>query len=137
MRDTSVVETNEQVLGTLLSCGYRASMAQLHRWRRLGLIPRPTRHGAGRGSTVVNPPGTAIQAIAAFRVLWSNESGEDTLWRLWLDGFRVDERQLRMQLAERSNICRARETLFSQLATDRPMSPKTSLASWADAHVAD
>jgi hypothetical protein len=90
-------ESAEYLLATALGHGYRVSRSELHRWQQCGLIPAPRQRGLGRGrgSVVSYDPGSARQLVAVFRRLWWDRSSRIALFRLWWDGYPVDEAQLR------------------------------------------
>src|SRR5580658_7960032 len=85
-------ETNDDVLDRLWL--YPASLKQLNRARHEGSLPRPIRHGAGRGVWTENLSGTAEQAYELFGLLEANRSFEGARWILYCEGHAVDERKI-------------------------------------------
>jgi hypothetical protein len=95
MSEQAIPQPNGETAAALLADpqavvrGNPVSATQLARWHREGYIPRPVRHGLGRGRGTVSiyPPGTRaqLQALCAF---WSKErDAEKVQWRMWWAGY--------------------------------------------------
>jgi hypothetical protein len=90
-------ETVERVLGVAQEAGFEVTRAQLHRWQRQGLLPRPRQRGLGRGrgTEVLYPPGSGRQLIALCEQLQTKRSLIDACWVLWWNGYPVSEARIR------------------------------------------
>ncbi len=90
--------TRESLAHVLAAAG--ATKPQLHRWQREGLLPRPEQRGRGRGrgSTATYPAGSAKQAAAVRKALARHRSLDDARWRLWWEGWVIDEQRMRAAL---------------------------------------
>ena len=86
-------ESTLYVRDLVFNRGWIVTNTQLIRWRSWGLLSKATQRGAGRGSVVFHPRGTAQQAATIFQLLCWNRSHEAALWKLYLNGFPVDEKQ--------------------------------------------
>jgi hypothetical protein len=118
MLDYLSEESTADVLGVMLSHGFRATKDQVSRWRVSGLLPRAHQRGIGRGSIALHPPATGLQAVAVFQELWRERSFETALWSLWQRSFRVDETLLRSFLREKlDHLASQRDRLLA--AADR------------------
>ena len=109
-------ETREDLANAFAGAGVTISYDQLERWRGKGLLPKARQAGAGKGqgTIVYFPKGTAAQAIAIQRHLNEYEKLDYAGWRLWLEGFQVDDRYWRphIEMACR-NLIRVREFIQS------------------------
>lgn len=99
---TSLPETRDEVIQRASALGYDVSAAQLARWHRAGLLPRPRQRalGRGRGTETVYPPDTSVQVVAICQVKDDERRLERVAFRLWWEGFAVDLGVIRGQLAE-------------------------------------
>jgi hypothetical protein len=95
------IETNDDVLSALQEHFFRVSQKQLNRYRYERALPRPQRHGKGRGIRVENSAGTGDQAYELVRILCSDRSFRDARWLLWLWGFRIDQEEIHSFLKEK------------------------------------
>jgi hypothetical protein len=93
-------ETSDDVIDIIDGAGGHVTREQLVRWHRAGLIPRPrVRHlGRGRGSVSIYPAGTAVQVLAVLNQQRHTRRLDDIAWKLWWDGYDIDEQVLRARL---------------------------------------
>src|SRR5258707_5993855 len=84
---TDSLESRDQVIGYASSLGYIVSAAQLARWHRAGLLPRPRQRplGRGRGTETVYPPGTSVQVVALCQIKAEEHRLDRPAVRLLLD----------------------------------------------------
>ena len=94
-------EARDQVIELVSALGYDVSVAQLARWHRAGLLPRPRQRplGRGRGTKTIYPHGTSVQVVALCQVKDEERRLGRVAFRLWWDGFAVDLAVIREQLA--------------------------------------
>lgn len=96
----------------LAEAGSIVTDAQIERWRRQGLLPRPRQTGLGhsRGSVVMVPPETAAQAMEIERLYRIRRKRDWVGWQLWMQGYEVDDRYWKTALEEaRSSILDVRQ----------------------------
>jgi len=93
-RATDGVETTEEVLAAAVAAGYSVSRAQLVRWHRVGLLPRPstTGLGQGRGTMTLYAAGTSRQLVALCEIRKRYRRLDDAGWLLWWQGYEVPDR---------------------------------------------
>jgi hypothetical protein len=93
-------ESREQVIAYAAGLGYCVTAAQLVRWHRSGLLPRPSQRslGRGRGTMTVYPPGAAAQVVALCQIREGERRLDRIAFRLWWEGFAVDQAVIRGQL---------------------------------------
>jgi hypothetical protein len=93
-------ECREDVIVYVAGLGYTVTQAQLVRWHRTGLLPRPSQRplGRGRGTVTAYPPGTAAQVVALCQIRDGERRLGRIAFRLWWDGFAVDLAVIRAQL---------------------------------------
>src|SRR5258707_10332904 len=94
-------ESRDEVIQRALVVGYTVSPAQLARWHRAGLLPRPRQQalGRGRGTETFYPPGSALQVVAICQIKDEERRLERIAFRLWWEGFPVEMAVIREQLA--------------------------------------
>jgi hypothetical protein len=97
-----VAEAGSDALAYAASLGYEVSVAQLARWRRAGLLPRPRQQslGRGRGTASVYPAGTTAQLVALCQMRAEERRLDRLAFWLWWDGFAVDLAVIRDVLAD-------------------------------------
>jgi hypothetical protein len=90
------------LLSVARAAGFEISEAQLARWHRIGLLPKPRQQPLGRrkGSRTVYPPGSTDQLLALCRLHQRERSLTAVGWALWRNGFPVSERYWRSQFRE-------------------------------------
>lgn len=83
----------QEVVSALQKRGASISEGQLQRWQRSGLIPKPTKVGLGRGKGIhaTYPDGVIPQALALNELLAIKRDFHWVGWRLWVNGFDVDQ----------------------------------------------
>jgi hypothetical protein len=98
MRESEAISVEKLIEGAR-ALGYRVTPAQLKRWRKLGLLPRPSRvsRGYGRGFRSVGYPAGAMAMLEALLVARkrARRSLERTAWIMWWDGWRVEAKMIR------------------------------------------
>jgi hypothetical protein len=94
-------ETRDQMIQRVASLGYEVSEAQLARWHRAGLLPRPQQRplGRGRGTETNYPPGASVQVVAICQIKHEERRLGRIAFRLWWEGFAVDLEVIRNQLS--------------------------------------
>lgn len=93
-------ESREHVIAYASGLGYPVTAAQLARWQRGGLLPRPSQRplGRGRGTMTTYPAGTAAQVVALCQIRDDERRLDRVAFRLWWAGFTVDLAVIREQL---------------------------------------
>ncbi len=96
--------SREQVIAYAAERGILISAAQLARWHRAGLLPRPRRlHlGRGKGTQSVYPVVAAPQALGLALSSRRHRGLDAMAWYTWLQGFPLTER-IRASLLEMLN----------------------------------
>jgi hypothetical protein len=99
-------ETREQLLAAATAAGVAVSQAQIARWHRAGLLPRPLVRslGRGRGTVSLYPLGTGQRLVQVAQLRQGERRLTWVAWRLWWDdGGALPEpaRQLLAQVAQR------------------------------------
>ena len=121
----SAMQTREQVLLAAADAGFPITGDQLARWHRAGLLPHPRQRALGRGlgTVTIYPPGTVEQLLALCRIRQQHRSLTRAAFKLWWDGFPVEEDQVRGPLTH------AATKLDSDLAgtTKTPQGPAKGL----------
>jgi len=86
------LEGARDLLAAASEAGFVVSEAQLARWHRAGLLPRPRQLSLGRGKGTVTayPSGTALQLLALCRIRVNDRSLARAGFRLWWEGYAVD-----------------------------------------------
>jgi hypothetical protein len=94
-------ESRDQVIAYAGALGYVISAAQLARWHRAGLLPRPCQRplGRGRGTQTIYPFGTSVQVVALCQIKEEEHRLDRVAFRLWWEGFAVEPEVIRSQLA--------------------------------------
>jgi hypothetical protein len=94
-------EPRDQVIEYAAALGYPVSAAQLARWHRAGLLPRPRQRplGRGRGTETSYPSGTSVQVVALCQIKEEEHRLDRVAFRLWWEGFPVETAVIRSQLA--------------------------------------
>ncbi len=102
---TDSLESRDQVIGYASSLGYIVSAAQLARWHRAGLLPRPRQRplGRGRGTETVYPPGTSVQVVALCQIKAEEHRLDRVAFRLWWEGFTIEPDVIRNLLVAKMN----------------------------------
>jgi len=97
MEQAQPEENAEFLLAAARQAGFQITVAQLHRWQREGLIPRPRQRGLGRarGSESLYPAGAARQVVRLCELRRHHRSLRAAAWPLWWEGFRIPESQVR------------------------------------------
>jgi hypothetical protein len=77
--------STDELLRSARQAGVDVSEAQLARWHRAGLIPRPRvqRLGRGKGTRSLYPSGTAERLIRVAQIHQQEHRLAQTAWRLW------------------------------------------------------
>lgn len=85
-------ESRDDLIKSAASLGYAITAAQLARWHRAGLLPRPNQRslGRGRGTETVYPAGTSVQLVALCHMREGERRLDRLAFGLWWDGFTVD-----------------------------------------------
>ena len=85
-------ESRDDLIKSAASLGYAITAAQLARWHRAGLLPRPSQRslGRGRGTETVYPAGTSVQLVALCHRKEEERRLDRLAFGLWWDGFTVD-----------------------------------------------
>jgi hypothetical protein len=112
-------ESREHVIAYASGLGYPVTPAQLARWHRAGLLPRPSQRslGRGRGTMTTYPPGTAAQVVALCQIRDDERRLDRIAFRLWWAGFTVDLAVIRKQMQA---VLRSIETDLQRSADDPP-----------------
>lgn len=94
---SEVGEIREELIDLARDHGYSVSTAQLARWHREGLLPRPRQRslGKGHGTQTVYPPGTGKQLLALCAIHASERRLRYVAWRMWWAGFDVSSKTIR------------------------------------------
>ncbi len=94
MDDQDCSEPASVILSRARQAGFSVSDAQLARWHRDGLLPRPSTRslGRGRGTQTIYPAGTGKQLFDLCRLHRKHRHLGDVTWRLWFLGYPVSER---------------------------------------------
>jgi hypothetical protein len=84
-------DTADELITRMQVLGFTVTRAELARWHRAGLLPRPERHslGRGRGMVSVYPAGTADQLHALCLFHQSEKRLHYVAWRLWWAGYNI------------------------------------------------
>ena len=92
--------TRAELLARAAQQGHAVTGAQLRRWRGNGLLHAPHKAGRGRGEGVEASYDEShlAQVIAVATMLRENKSVDRALWRLWWQGFAVDDHAILAQL---------------------------------------
>ncbi len=79
------MESKEDVLEAARAAGIAVTDAQLARWHRAGLLPRPDvqRLGRGKGTRSLYPAGTSARLIRVAKVHQQEHRLGHAAWRLW------------------------------------------------------
>jgi hypothetical protein len=98
---TDSPESRDQIIGYASSLRYIISAAQLARWHRAGLLPRPRQRplGRGRGTETIYPPGTSVQVVALCQIKAEEHRLDRVAFRLWWEGFAIEPDIIRNLLA--------------------------------------
>jgi hypothetical protein len=95
-------ETADDLLALAEHAGHPINRAQLKRWHSAGLIPRPRRRSLGKGHGTVSlyPPGTQerLRRVLELRGAPERFLWQHVFWRLWWEGWTVEQAQLRTRL---------------------------------------
>ena len=112
-------ESREHVIAYASGLGYPVTPAQLARWHRAGLLPRPSQRplGRGRGTMTTYPLGTAAQVVALCQIRDDERRLDRVAFRLWWAGFTVDLAVIREQLQA---VVRTIEADLQRPADDPP-----------------
>jgi len=99
-------ETREQLLAAASAAGLAVSHAQLARWHRVGLLPRPQVRslGRGRGTVSLYPPGSGQRLVRVAQLHQRERRLTSVAWRLWWDDggpAPAPARELLAQVAQR------------------------------------
>jgi hypothetical protein len=80
-----MTESKEDLLAAAAAAGLEVSEAQLARWHRAGLLPRPTVRslGRGRGTESLYPPGSSLRLVRVAEVHRQEHRLSHAAWRLW------------------------------------------------------
>jgi len=92
--------TGQEFEASLRNAGSMATPAQIERWRRQGLLPRPRQIGLGRGrGSLITVARTSVaQAFEIERLMAVRRKGEWVGWQLWLRGFDVSDHYWRVPI---------------------------------------
>lgn len=84
-------ESRDDLIKAAASLGYAVTAAQLARWHRAGLLPRPGQRslGRGRGTETFYPAGTSVQLVALCQMKEEERRLDRLAFGLWWDGFAV------------------------------------------------
>jgi hypothetical protein len=93
-------ESKNELLALAQEQGYSVSATQLIRWHRAGLLPRPRQQPlkVTRGSCSLYPGGTGAQLLALCSMRVTERRFSHLAWQLWLQGYPVALRYVRIQL---------------------------------------
>ena len=93
-------ESREQAITYASGLGYLVTAAQMARWHRAGLSPRPRQRalGQGRGTVSTCTAGTAAQVVAICQIKDDERRLDRIAFRLWWEGFAVQPSVIRGQL---------------------------------------
>lgn len=104
---SATLETADILIVTAAAHGHRITPVMLKKWRDAGLLARPRQRGLGRpgqqdedikrGSDALYPPGTSVQLLRllAIRAEGRRFKPERALWRLWWEGFPIEDSRIR------------------------------------------
>jgi hypothetical protein len=95
-------QTPAEVMAYAATMNTPMTVRRLHRFQTAGLIPRPLQRGAGkkRGSTVLYPPDTGKQLVAADRFMKIERDIRAVRWRLWRNRFAVEIELVRQHIVD-------------------------------------
>jgi hypothetical protein len=100
--NTDSGETADSLISTAGAHEHRVTPVMLKKWRDAGLLPRPRQQslGRGRGTVAIYPDGTSahLLRLLTIRAEGGRFSPEQTLWRLWWEGFSIDPARVRALL---------------------------------------
>jgi hypothetical protein len=122
MSSNTAYESSQHLLLLAQNHGYEVSAAQLARWHRAGLLPRPRQQALGRaqGTQTLYPPGTGEQLL----FLCSLRSHQRRLtllaWKLWWAGYPVSLPVIRRQLQKASTRLSHYVQLFLVMKSSAP-----------------
>lgn len=93
-------EPRDEVIRYAAAFGNKVSAAQLARWHRAGLLPRPRQQplGRGLGTATLYPSGTSAQLVALCQIREEERRLDRVAFRLWWEGFSVDSQVIRNHL---------------------------------------
>jgi hypothetical protein len=100
MNSYTAYESSQHLLSLAHEQGYEVSTAQLARWHRAGLLPRPRQQALGRarGTQTLYPPGTGEQLLFLCASRLHQHSLTLLAWRLWWAGYPVSLAVIRQRL---------------------------------------
>jgi hypothetical protein len=80
-----MAESKEELLAAASNAGFEVSEAQLARWHRAGLLPRPQVRslGRGKGTESIYPPGSSQRLVRVAQVHVDEHRLANAAWRLW------------------------------------------------------
>lgn len=94
--------TIREIVAHALRRGVRVTRAQFNRWRKRGLLPRPTlvSLGYGKGRQARYPRITARQIVAAAQLMrrYFRRNLDSVGWYLWCLGYPTDDAAIRLLL---------------------------------------
>jgi hypothetical protein len=78
-------ESKEELLAAAAKAGFEVSEAQLARWHRSGLLPRPQVRslGRGKGTESLYPPGSSDRLVRVAELHVEEHRLANAGWRLW------------------------------------------------------
>lgn len=97
-------ESADALIASAASEDFTITKADLARWHRAGLLPRPQRHSLGRphGMVSIYPPGTSRQVLALCRIHQSEKRLAYIAWCLWWEGYAIPVDLIRQFLEKTS-----------------------------------
>jgi hypothetical protein len=97
-------ESRDELIKYAAALDCTVSFAQLARWHRAGLLPRPSQQplGRGRGTATLYPHGTSAQLVALCQIKEEERRLDRVAFRLWWEGFSVDSGVIKSHLTAAS-----------------------------------
>ncbi|HLH62471.1 MAG TPA: hypothetical protein VKV20_12375 [Ktedonobacteraceae bacterium] len=117
MNSQAAYESSQHLLLLAREHGYEVSAAQLARWHRAGLLPRPRQQSLGRcqGSRTLYPPGTGEQLLSLCAARLRRRDFASLAWQLWWAAYPVSLALIRPQLQRAASRLSRVVQLFSTI----------------------
>jgi hypothetical protein len=119
-------ESKEELLAAASNAGFDVSEAQLARWHRAGLLPRPQVRslGRGKGTESLYPIGSSQRLVRVARVHVDEHRLSNAAWRLWWeDGGPLTNSARRFLVKVASGLDKQREYVADLVERDAAGDP--------------